>query len=460
MEDYVMSKKGPLQERGAHLFAEGKPVTINHLISGEGGQGDVYHVTFNGKDYALKWYCKHPDDVVGGQQHDVIKKIYGESKKPGNEFIWPFYIVYEGQNEERGKQFGYLMELLSDSYYEMNDFLRMDGDKKAVRFKSYNAMFVAGMKIASAMQKLHLRGFSYKDLNAKNFMIRPDDGDVLVVDNDNVTIDGNESSVKGTPGYMAPEIPRSKYKISPTTRTDYYSLAVVLYRLFFIDHPMEGIAWSKYPLITEEVETKMYALTPVFHYHPNDESNRPSEVYAPNAYMVPGKPNRWKQMPQELKELFVTVFTEGIDTPAKRPPENAWISKIASARDKIVMIKGGNEQIVHFNVMQSIPGGCLGLKTAYSQIALYPKKAVYEVSITGNVKKFTEIAAGVIYDPKTRMMYLYNMTDRIWKYSAPSSDRIVEIGKGKQCPLVPGAKIEFEKVGNAGIVGVVFQPGK
>lgn len=452
-----MSKKGLLQERGAKLFADGKPITINHLISDDGGQGDVYHVTYCEKDYALKWYCKHPDDVVGGQQYKVINDIYGKERNPDDKtFYWPLYIVYEGKNAVNGNEFGYLMELLPNGYYEMNDFIRMDGDKKAVRFNSYNSMFVAGMKIAAAMQKLHLRGYSYKDLNVKNFMIRPEDGDVIVVDNDNVTIDGKECTVKGTPGYMAPEIPRSKYKKNPTRMTDYYSLAVVLYRLFFIDHPMEGSAWGKYPLITEEVETKMYAITPVFHYHPTDESNRPNEVYAPNAY----KALRWKQMPQEIRNRFVTVFTEGIDNPSKRPPENVWINTIASARDKLILIQGGKEQIVHFNVPQSIPGGCLGMKTPNGQIALYPRKAIYEVSVTGSVKKFMEMAAGVKYDPKTRTMYLFNMTDRKWKYKAANSNQVTEVGKNQMCPIHPGDKIEFEKVGNVGIVGEIFQPGR
>ena len=71
-----------------------------------------------------------------------------------------------------------------------------------------------------------------------------------------------------------------------------------------------------------------------------------------------------------------------------------------------------------------------------------------------------ELAAGVVYDPKTRTMYLYNMTERVWKYSSPNSNQVVEVGKGKQCPLVPGARIEFERVGNVGIIGVIFQPGK
>ena len=125
-------KKGEILEKGIEIVDSGNTeIKVNYLISDKGGQGDVYHVSYKGKDYALKWYCKHPDDVIGGAQHTTITKICGENKKPGPEFIWPLFLVTEA-NPANGKQFGYLMEVLPKGYYEMEDFLRMDGDSKKV----------------------------------------------------------------------------------------------------------------------------------------------------------------------------------------------------------------------------------------------------------------------------------------------------------------------------------------
>lgn len=223
----VGKKKGELIAHGtAVVTSSNARVKINHLISDSGGQGDVYHVTFRDHDYALKWYCKHPEDVIGGVQYQTISKICGEDKKPSSKFIWPLILVTETEPSD-GKKFGYLMELLPKGYFEMEAFLRMDNDARAVRFKNYNAMLVAGMNIAAAMQKIHLKGWSYKDLNPKNFAIHPETGDILVVDNDNVSVDGDLCSVKGTKGYMAPEIPESNYQKNPTRETDYYSLAMI-----------------------------------------------------------------------------------------------------------------------------------------------------------------------------------------------------------------------------------------
>lgn len=213
--------RGEVIEQGVKIVDKNNvAITVNRLISDAGGQGDVYHVTYKGHDYALKWYCKHSDDVIGGAQYNTITKICGEDKRPSEKFIWPLILVTE-ENPSNGKKFGYLMELLPQGTHEMEDFLRMDTDPKAVRFNSYNSMLVAGMNFAAAMSKLHLKGWSYKDLNPKNFAINSENGDVFVVDNDNVSVDGDLCSVKGTKGYMAPEIPKSNYKENPKRVTDY-----------------------------------------------------------------------------------------------------------------------------------------------------------------------------------------------------------------------------------------------
>lgn len=443
--------KGEVIEKGIKIVDKnGVAITINSLISDSGGQGDVYRVTYKGHEYALKWYCKHSDDVIGGAQYETISKICGEDKRPSEKFIWPLTLVTE-ENPSNGKKFGYLMELLPQGVYEMEDFLRMDSDRKAVRFNSYNSMLVAGMNIAAAMQKLHLSGLSYKDLNPKNFAINPENGDVFVVDNDNVSVDGDLCSVKGTKGYMAPEIPKSNYKNNPSTKTDYYSLATVLYRLFFVDHPMEGKAWEKYPLCTDKVEDYLYAVNPVFHFDPNDDSNRPTDVYAPNAV------GRWRAIPQELRNLFVRAFTEGIKEPNKRPPENEWISTIARTRDKLVRVNQGREQFVNFADLKSIPPRCLSLKIGSNQIAIYPQKAIYQISVDGNAREYATIVGGIVYDKQSDKMKIRNMSSKIWRCYDPTTKQLTDVGKGQEYPLFPGVMIEFHR-DQPKIVGEIFDP--
>ena len=67
----------------------------------------------------------------------------------------------------------------------------------------------------------------------------PDTGDVLICDNDNVSANGiDNSSVYGTPRFMAPEIVMGQAK--PSRNTDLYSLAVLLFYMFMMGHPLEA----------------------------------------------------------------------------------------------------------------------------------------------------------------------------------------------------------------------------
>lgn len=425
-------------------------VTLNYLISDQGGQGDVYHVTYRGRDYAMKWYCKEDEDVIGGAQYRTIVTIHGEENKPCDKFIWPLIIVTEPDPKE-GKRFGYLMDLIPQDYSEMEYFLWNDGTKKAVRFKSYNAVLHAAMDIVFAMRKLHLKGWSYKDLNPKNFAINPVTGHVLVVDNDNVSVDTSPCTVKGTMGYMAPEIPRSRYKKSPDRKTDYYSLAIILYRLFFVDHPMKGAAWEEVQYYeTDEVEEYFYAFKPVFHFDPNNDSNRPTQYNAPHAL------SRWYVYPQELRALFTTALTEGIRNPEKRPPENTWLNTLSKVKDRLIRLGGGREHFVNFNDPETIPPGCLGMKVGMNMVAIYPQKGIYEISITGNVQNYENLVAGIDYDKQKGTLTIRNMTEKVWWCRSPKTKQDTCLKKGESYPVSPGVQIAF----GPNMVGVIFEVKK
>ena len=233
--------------------------------------------------------------------------------------------------------------------------------------------------------------------------------------------------------------------------TDFYSLAVILYRLFFVDHPMDGKAWEKYPLCTDEVEEFLYAIKPVFHFDPNNKSNAPTDVYAPNVTQ------RWKCFPMNLRRLFIQSFTEGIDHPGKRVSENAWISTLADCRDKLIRMMNKREQFVNLVNAASVPPGCLGIQIGAHKVALYPFKAIYEVSVNGDVNKFGEKYAGILYNDKTKTLMIRNLTNRTWRGWSPTDKVLTNIEPGMDYPVFAGVQIEFRKE-NPQIRGVVFDP--
>lgn len=225
---------------------------------GRGGQGIVYLVELAGQKMALKWYLNPPRKEF---YKNLQENINGGA--PSDAFLWPEYLT-----EKQKKSYGYVMKLRPQGYYEFGHYLLA-----RVQFKSFEAITNAAMKICEGFMRLHLKGFSYQDLNDGNFFIHPETGDVLICDNDNVFPQGDISGIMGKARYMAPEIVTGKEM--PNKYSDRFSLAVVLFMLFFGNHPLEGSSVLACPCMTEKNERRFYGENPIFIYDPLKSENRP-----------------------------------------------------------------------------------------------------------------------------------------------------------------------------------------
>ena len=190
----------------------------------EGGQGRVYLVDYKGEKKALKWY----KNIGLGEEFKNNIRQNIKRGAPSDAFLWPLDIA-----EDSDGSFGYVMDLKPDDYYELTQFMLCN-----VRFSSYRTIIDAALKIVSAFRILHNRGYSYQDLNDGNFFINPNNGKVLICDNDNVAPDRTPTGIIGKPRYMAPEIVLGKNM--PDSYSDRFSMSVILYILFCMDHPLEG----------------------------------------------------------------------------------------------------------------------------------------------------------------------------------------------------------------------------
>ena len=282
---------------------------------GRGGQGVVYLVDVKGTQMALKWYSKPPadaDDFYKNLQRNI------HDGAPSEAFIWPLDLSVKNNG-----CFGYVMRLRPEGYEEFGRFLLAKA-----RFKSFDAMFTAAMKICDGFKNLHRVGCSYQDLNDGNSFISPETGDVLICDNDNVVADGQKSGIRGKARYMAPEVVAGGL---PNKYSDRFSLSVVLFMLFFANHPFEGSRVSGCPCMTEDYEKKFYGSEAIFIFDPDNRFNRP----------VPGKHvnviKRWPIFPKVLKDAFIQEFSqEKLKNPTKRITEAQWEPVIARARDTLV----------------------------------------------------------------------------------------------------------------------------
>ena len=415
-------------------FANGKRIKVAsggelEVIQklGEGGQGVVYKVKYNGKELALKWY-------FGNKLNDsdrFYRNIQNNIKKgaPTSAFLWPLEITeyFEGS-------FGYLMELRPPEYKDFSLFLLAKA-----KFSSINAVVNAALCITNGFRELHNSGFSYQDLNDGNFFVNPQTGDVLICDNDNVAEYGDALGIAGKCRYMAPEVVMGKKK--PDVHTDRFSLAVVLYLLLFLNHPLEGKK-TMCPCLTEELERKFYGTDPVFVWDSKDDTNRPVRGVHVNEIKF------WPIYPKFVRDTFEEAFSHeemvGADT-QHRVTEKRWQEVFTALRDCLAKCSCGGETFIDVNQPTCKCINCgkdiqrpMVLKVKKHNVVLQPGKSVYACHVVHDSDNFKEAKGEIItsrQDPS--LVGLRNNSDFNWTATLPngvskpySNGQVIKLGRG------------------------------
>lgn len=397
---------------------------------GRGGQGIVYLVELLGKKMALKWYLNAPDDRFYKNLESNVKK-----GAPSGAFLWPEYVTMK----EKGS-YGYIMPLRPDGYYEFGQFYLA-----RVQFLSFEALLNAAMKICEGFKNLHLSGFSYQDLNDGNFFIHPETGDVLICDNDNVMPEGEASGILGKARYMAPEIVLGKNM--PNKGSDRFSLAVLLFMLFYGNHPFEGDKVLQCPCLTEKYEKKFYGSEILFIYDDKDSSNRPVRGVHRNVI------RRWPVYPAILRNAFIEEFTqEKLKEPNKRSIEKKWQNVIRSLRDMLVVCPKCKEET--FITDPQLPK-CMNCGTTM-QIAggiQLPNRTVWLTPGTVFYLGYDNVpTARIVTVPGDKYpIQIQNMTSEKWTVENPSG-KLKSIEPQGMMPVKAGLKVSFDSANKATII--------
>ena len=164
----------------------------------------------------------------------------------------------------------------------------------------------------------------------------PENGEVRICDNDNVSVNNQATgAVSGTPRFMAPEIVRGE--LGPSTQTDLFSLAVLLFYMLVNHHPLEGARESQIRCLDLPAMTRLYGTDPLFIFDVNDDSNRPVSSAAMTT--------RWRCgrfILTSFRNSFFRPLPKGCVTPMERtrgkrmeqrpgPPEGLHISTASTA---------------------------------------------------------------------------------------------------------------------------------
>lgn len=381
----------------------GQSCTVEQFLGG-GGQGEVYRAKLGeGNTVALKWYF--PEQATEEQRTSLQTLI--KQGAPTDRFLWPIELTIA----DDVPHFGYIMPLREAQYKSIVDLM-----KRRIE-PSFRALAQAGLGLADSFLQLHHKGLCYRDISFGNVFFDPQTGNVLICDNDNVAIDGEtEGGVLGTPRFMAPEVVRGED--SPSANTDLFSLAVLLFYMFVVHHPLEGKRESEIRCFDRPAMDELYGHKPVFIFDPDNDTNRPIPGLHDNAIAF------WDVYPNFLKELFTRSFTEGIRDPKHgRVRESEWRSVMVRLGDSIIYCqKCGNENFYDLDALKASGGAGLSCWGCGATLQLPPR-----IRIGKNI---------VMLNHDTRLFPHHIDGNRMYDFSAP----VAEVTRHPKDPNIWGIK--------------------
>jgi len=421
------------------LEIAGERCEIQELI-GTGNQGQVYRVLLNGQEHAVKWYF--PGSATRRQRARIELLI--KKGPPSDRFIWPLDITlcqgFPG--------FGYLMPLREPRYRSLADLMNREIDP------TFRTLTRAALEMVDSFLRLHSFGLCYNDISFGNIFLDPDTGEVRLCNNDNVALDGEGTgSALGTPRFMAPEIVGGHARACIST--DLHSLAVILFYLFMIHHPMEGRHERDISCLDLEAMQKLYGSEALFIFDPKQGMNRPVTGVHNNAALF------WNLYPGYVRDIFTRAFTEGLRDPAKRVRESEWRTVFTQMRDQIFychkcavenfLIKDGDGQSPVADqpcwACGEVPIPPMRLRFGSHSVVLNQDTVLYPHHLDVNRRNdFSETMAEMVPHPKKANVWgLKNLSPQTWTSIGPSGTS-VEVGSGRSVSVVPGLRIRFGNV--------------
>ena len=439
------------------ISAQNVKYTVEKFIK-SGSQGAVYKVSNGARTYALKWYTKANNEL---ENHFRFLVQTGTPKKsdgrPDERFVWPQDLIKDGSC------FGYIMEFVDHSKY-VTLFRALNKPGSYPNVKNLSKICI---NLAEAFGNLHKMGFCYKDISHGNILFKIDTGEVLIVDNDNVVVNGQYGSILGTPKFMAPEVVLGQS--GPNRDTDMFSLASYFFYLIVGHNPFEGKVRDDYALknngVVDDAGFKeIFGTNAVFCFHPTDKRN--ALVGDDYRKII----ERWENIvPDRLKDKFMKTFVSGLpfERVTERTTDIEWVKLFTKLGTSPTVCSCGKE---YFNgAKKCIECGKMLSSDNYSLRSLSTldtnekvvkilvmekgtsQKRTYDVrensiirggELGNSLNKYSKFAQ-VMKNPKTNDLGLKNLTPLEWYYKDATAPSLEIVPAGTVVSLKKGRTIAF-----------------
>lgn len=295
--------------RGDRIRTTKASYTIQRRL-GEGGQGRVFLLKEAPK--VAKLYWNFAADVLALQRRRLQKMI--DQGPPSEAFVWPEDIV---ELPSLGYTMPYVDRLTPLARTWRSDHVRKVDLRTRLRLC---------YRLVDAFSKLHLgRGYAYADLSGENILCDITNGDVRLVDNDNLSVgDILPPIVQGTYRHKAPEIQSGKVRY-PNVESDLHSLAVLIFETLLLHHPLLGDKVHD----NADLEDAALGKNGLYIYHPTDSRNRYTRYKSYGGVTI-------DILPKSTQALFREIFVDGLHQPTVRVRENRWKREIINQLDLLV----------------------------------------------------------------------------------------------------------------------------
>lgn len=218
-------------------------------------------------------------------------------------------------------------------------------------------------EMARIAWKLHGVGLCHSDFSGANFLVNVAHRRVVLIDLDNLVVpDVLPPAMIGTAEYMAPEIVIAQMHrqsdIRPAIQTDLHSLAVLIYQLLLMRHPLRGPK-IRDPESAERDDLLAFGEGALYTEDPHDRSNRPKDPFR-GAWLLG----------EEVESLMRRAFTDGLRDPSRRPVAAMWRDALSRMADQHVPCPNPDCEGKAFILLRDHPAVCPWCNTRIS----YPKQ--------------------------------------------------------------------------------------